>query len=168
MRKYILFLCLGLFVLTSCQKEYKFWKDKKIVPDEKLIENEWKYTLTIYYNNPDSYVDIPYEIGQIRDGCYEKKVEQKFYERSFYEFFSKIFTESPKIIKDKSTQEIYKSQIKTVCDLYNRNGKLIFWYSYDGCNEKDEVMLLNGKLIKKNILLQAWTKSILDSTVIAE
>ncbi len=167
MRKF-LFICIGMCFFIGCHNEYQFWKDKKIIADEKLIENEWKYTLTIYYNNPGAYVDVPYEIGQIRDGCYEKKVEQKFYEKSFYEFFSRIFTQSPKIIKDKEMQKIYANQIRTVCDVYNRKGDLVFWYSYEDFDEKNEGMLLNGNLVKNNTLLQAWTKSIVESTVYEE
>lgn len=166
--KKFLFACISMCFFISCHTEYKFWEDKKIISDEKLIANEWKYTLTIYYNNPDSYVDVPYEIGQIRDGCYEKKIEQTFYERSFYEFFSRIFTQSPKVIKDKSAREIYTNQIKIVCDVYNRKGDLIFWYSYEDCNEQSDEMVLNGNLVKNNFLLQAWTKSMIESAVYTE
>ena len=76
-------------VICSC-KDYSALNDKKIIRDRTLVENEWKFTLTVYYNNPSTLFDMPLELGQIRDGEYENSANHVFYERSFVQFLSAL------------------------------------------------------------------------------
>ena len=109
MKKVFMFLssmliCVSCILLVSCSS-YSAINDKKIISDKKLLENEWKFTLTVYYNNPNTFFDMPLELGQIRDGEYERSVTQVFYERSFYHFLSEVFTSSPKVTNNKSNKQ---------------------------------------------------------------
>lgn len=149
-------------VICSC-KDYSALNDKKIIRDRSLVENEWKFTLTVYYNNPSTLFDMPLELGQIRDGEYEDSASHVFYERSFMQFLSETFPSSPKIIKDKDLQETYLYTMTSLCDVKNRKGDILFWYSYDDCNPENPYMLLNGYLIEKNDVLLSWARMILDS-----
>ena len=156
-------ICASCILLISCSS-YSAINDKKIISDKKLLENEWKFTLTVYYNNPNTFFDMPLELGQIRDGEYERSVTRVFYERSFYHFLSEVFTSSPKVIKNKDLQERYLYTVSTLCDVKNRKGDILFWYTYDDGNSGNPYMLLNGRLIEKNGQLISWTKMLLDSS----
>lgn len=160
---YFLLVILLCLITVSCVS-YSAINDKNVLADKKLLENEWKYTLTIYYNNPNTFFDMPLELGQIRDGEYERCIRRVFYERSFFHFLSEVFVSSPSIIKNKDLQEQYLYTLSTLCDVQNRNGDILFWYSFDGGNTENPYMLLNGKLIKKNDKLISWTKMLLDSS----
>lgn len=160
---YIITISLMCFFIVSCVS-YSAINDKSVISDKKLLENEWKYTLTIYYNNPKTFFDMPLELGQIRDGEYERTATRVFYERSFYHFLSEVFTSSPEIIKDKNLQETYLYSVKSLCDVKNRKGDILFWYSYDDGNSENPYMLLNGKVIKKNDRLILWAQMLLDSS----
>lgn len=155
-----------ILLLCTCDIKYKFWKDKRIINDKANIENEWKFVLTIYYNNPNVYFDMPLELGQIRDGEYEYTVDYVFYERSFFQFFSDVFDVRPVEIRNKDERETCLYNLHTICDIKDRNGNILFWYSYDDENEQNPYMLLNGYLIKKNPKLLAFTKSLLESNII--
>ena len=168
MKKVFMFLssmlvCVSCILLASCSS-YSAINDKKIISDKKLLENEWKFTLTVYYNNPNTFFDMPLELGQIRDGEYERSATQVFYERSFYHFLSEVFTSSPKVINNKDLQEKYLNTVSSLCDVKTRKGDILFWYSYDDGNSGNPYMLLNGRLIEKNGQLISWTKMLLDSS----
>lgn len=164
-KKFFFFIAVNLMclIIFSCAS-YSPINDKKVVSDKKLLENEWKFTLTVYYNNPNTFFDMPLELGQIRDGEYECSATQVFYERSFYHFLSEVFTSPPSVIKDRDLQETYLYTVTSLCDVKNRNGDILFWYSYDDGNSENPYMLLNGRLIEKNDRLISWTKMLLDSS----
>ena len=165
MRRFVFFVIFFIPLVCSCKSKYEFWKDERIIADRKDVEKEWKFVLTVYYNSPSIYFDEPLQLGQIRDGVYEHTVDYVFYERSFFQFFAKVFEEPPVEIKDEKERETYLYNLHSLCDVKDRNGNVIFWYSYDE-NEADPYMLLNGHLIKKNQKLLAFARILLETEVV--
>lgn len=163
-KHFIVFLLIEFCIILCSCSNYSAINDKKVISDKKLLENEWKFTLTIYYNNPNNFFDMPLELGQIRDGEYERSATKVFYERSFFHFLSDAFHSSPKIIHDKELQKTYLYTVSSLCDVKNRKGDILFWYSYDNDTPENSYMLLNGRLIEKNEQLIFWTKMLLDSS----
>ena len=153
----------GIAILySSCKNKYNPLNDKTIIPNIKLLDNQWKFILTIYYN-PVTYLDRPLELGEIRDGRFEIKKEYVFYERSFPRFLSSVFSEAPVLLtKQKIEQDRYSNFIFTLCEIRNEEGKLLLWYTYDD-NSTEPNMLLNGNVIVKNRKLCNFTKSILQN-----
>ena len=159
-------LCSILFINSiACRTYYNFLKDKNVVLNRTAVATSDKFILTVYYNNANVYRNS-LERGEIKDGHYERKEEMVFYERSFVYFFSEIFTHSPIIKIDKDKLKNMQLSLSTLCEIRNSNGELIFWYSYDDMNEKEQYMLLNDRLIIKNNKLLNLTEMILNRNLL--
>lgn len=151
-----------ILIFFSCISKYDYTKDKNVIQNKELL-NDWKFKIVVYYNNPQTLFPTPLEIGQIRDGQYEKKVEHVFYERTFSNFLSTVFFEKTKIINNEKLKNEVLLSTTSICDIYDRNNNLILWFSY---NSSSEYMILNGNLVEVNQKLYDFVNLLLNNDII--
>lgn len=140
------FMILTFFLLQSCTK-YNYLNDKKVILNKEYIENHYKFTVTVYYNNPCIYFDHALEIGEIFDSVHENQKTYTLYERGFQHFCESAFENPPFAVKNDDEFRNISGNLKTLVDVRNENGDLIFWYSF---NPDEKYMLLNNHLIERN------------------
>lgn len=155
-RRYIAAILI-LFLLAGCHGKYSFINDKNIVPDKLSVRGCDKFELTIYYNDSQIYRDIPLSIYEIRDGCFEKKIVTSFYRHVFMDFFSRIFPQKIREVKNTEKSTVF---IISLCEMKNADGELVFWYSYE--TEGEKYMVLNGKVFARNEMLMELTQSLIE------
>lgn len=151
-----------ILIFFSCISKYDYTKDKNVIQNKELL-NDWKFKIVVYYNNPQTLFPTPLEIGQIRDGQYEQKVEHVFYERTFSNFLSTVFFEKTKIINNEKLKNEVLLSTTSICDIYDRNNNLILWFSY---NSSSEYMILNGNLVEVNQKLYDFVNLLLNNDII--
>lgn len=140
--KYILFLFIMLFI-NSC-KCNKGIKD--LVTNNNYLKNHFNFKVISYYNSPNTYREMPLEIGQIRHGAYEMKDELELYERTLDLFFETYFPNGVEKINDEAEYEKCMNNISSFCEIVNEDNQLLFWIVPQPKNEK--FMIVNGFLIK--------------------
>ena len=154
------FFVLVSLILSSCGK-YDPLNDKNVVLDRRAYDSSDKFTLTIYYNNPDAYYDMALNPYEIRDTFHSAKREIVLYRIVFENFMEGWFQNKPVIVNDKEEYKKKMGNIYTVCDIKNHRGNTLLWFSYDDPDKKEPYMILNGNLVESNELLLTFAKTML-------
>lgn len=164
MKRKICIFVISIFslFLFSCGK-YNPLLDKNIVPHFDFFDESEKFVFTVYYNNPDSYYDMPLNPYAVMDIQHEFARGDTLYKNELEIFLSEIFGKPPKIIKDFQKLHDKKNRIYTVCCIRNQFGKMILWFSYDDPDSNEPYMIMNGKLTEKNEKLANFAKVVLNS-----
>ncbi len=154
------FFVLVSLILSSCGK-YDPLNDKNVVLDRRAYDSSDKFTLTVYYNNPDVYYDMALNPYEIRDTFHSAKREIVLYRIVFENFMEGWFQNKPVIVNDKEEYKKKMGNIYTVCDIKNHRGDTLLWFTYDDPDKKEPYMILNGNLVESNELLLTFAKTML-------
>lgn len=156
------FFVLASLLLSSCGK-YDPLNDKNILHDRKIYESSDKFTLTVYYNNPDAYYDMALNPYEICDTFHSVKRERILYRIVFEKFMEGWFKSKPIIVHKKEEFKKKMGNIYTVCDIKNHRGDTLLWFTYDDPDRNEPYMILNGKLCETNVELLTFVKFLLYS-----
>ena len=120
-----------------------------------MYEESDKFTFSLYFNAPDTYIDAAYSPYRVIDYQHDYKKTLIFYKDELDYLLEIFFPKRPEFLNDKEKLRTARSELRSVCAIRNSEGKTIMWFSYD---EDAPFMLLNGHLAKNDLFLMQRIK----------